>query len=118
MCEEVYTDSLDKLILSGLGSINGRERISPKTLQETELVETFEDCDDGTKTNTIICTGPKGQPTSGCYGDSGGPLVVLNKSGDVKCLYGVASFVDDDFCRNGTYFTRVSSFKEWIKENM
>ena len=116
MCQKVFTDSVHKLILSGMGVTDGREKNITQVLQETELVEFFEGCEKDT--NIAVCTRPKGQPTSGCFGDSGGPLVVLNKSGDVKCLYGVASFVDDNFCRNGTYFARVSSFEEWIKDNM
>ena len=114
MCQK--TDSGHRMVATGMGLIDVEKETKAEVLQETELVELYEGyyCDD----ESFICAGPKRKPTSACFGDSGGPLVLLNDSGDVKCLYGVADAVGLPFCYSRTYFARVSSYRNWIENNM
>lgn len=66
---------------------------------------------------TVLCAigAADGNPTV-CSGDSGGPLVV--KEGNSYVQVGIISFTFKD-CVTGkpSGYTRVSAYREWIKEN-
>ena len=69
--------------------------------------------------DTEICaTGPTGGKDS-CFGDSGGPLVVAAGNDRGYAQVGIVSWGPQ--CGNPLYpgvYTRVSSFSNWIKENV
>ena len=69
----------------------------------------------------LICVGVlvNGPYEGSCQGDSGGPLVVPKN--DYAILYGIVSFGPAGYCADPdhpTIFTRVTSFIEWIEENL
>jgi secreted trypsin-like serine protease len=69
--------------------------------------------------DTEICaTGLTGGKDS-CFGDSGGPLVVAADNDQGYAQVGIVSWGPQ--CGNPLYpgvYTRVSSFSQWIKDNM
>ena len=69
--------------------------------------------------DTEICaTGPAGGKDS-CFGDSGGPLVVAAGNDRGYAQVGIVSWGPQ--CGNPLFpgvYTRVSSFSNWIKENV
>jgi secreted trypsin-like serine protease len=70
--------------------------------------------------DTEICaTGPTGGKDS-CFGDSGGPLIVADKGNDKGYTQvGIVSWGPQ--CGNPLFpgvYTRVSSFSDWIEENI
>jgi secreted trypsin-like serine protease len=69
--------------------------------------------------DTEVCaTGPSGGKDS-CFGDSGGPLVIADSNPQGYVQVGIVSWGPQ--CGNPRYpgvYTRVSSFTDWIKQNM
>ncbi|XP_060529167.1 trypsin 3A1-like [Cylas formicarius] len=64
-------------------------------------------CGDGL--DTILCLSLNG--TGACYGDSGGPAVINGKLAGIVSGGICASYISPGF------FTKVSAFREWIKEH-
>ena len=105
------------MVATGLGFIDPASEKKPTVLQETVLEETYHNCE---RPTSEVCMKPtrSGEHSSICMGDSGGPLVVLSRSGEPKCLYGVSSYVPNQYCSGESYFARVSHFYDWIEQNM
>jgi len=119
---------------SGWGRINSHNDDYPENLMELKIpVHDDETCkkswDFVYKENEMICSGPLDASAGVCKGDSGG-MLACKQPGDVWTLYGVASFVarnegEDDMkpitcLKKGksAVFGRVSSYVNWIKENI
>lgn len=74
-------------------------------------------------TTQMVCAGTPSGEISSCHGDSGGPLVVTGKDGSLTQVgivsWGAGPLNAEMFCgHENAYavFSRVASFKDWIKE--
>jgi len=103
---------------------NGALPTLPNRLQtvHTELIN-YAECkarlpSDAPITEVNVCSGSLDQNISACNGDSGGPLVQRTENG---CqIIGIVSwgYVPCGDSNLPSVYTRVSSFTQWIKENM
>ncbi|XP_068083830.1 trypsin-1-like [Anabrus simplex] len=102
-------------VVSGWGYTREGGRVSTDLRQVVVPIVSNDDCNVayyGGIVNSMLCAGFKSGGKDACQGDSGGPLVADSKLiGIVSWGYGCA--------RPGTpgVYTRVASFRTWIKEN-
>lgn len=82
------------------------------TLSNERCIERFGDIDPETQ----ICAGEAGGSKDTCQGDSGGPLNIKGSDGRWH-LVGLTSYGPNP-CGEGSVYTRLSGFREWIKENI
>ena len=130
--ESTITKDIDKEIIGfcGMGScVRDRTRtILPNELQQMIFKRTVlnhhvkdprfpEPCPED-----MICVKPVIEHGNICFMDDGGPLYkFLSRSMVPDCLLGIASFSvsrDDtpmEVCNNGSFFTNVPLFKDWIE---
>ncbi|EFX80465.1 hypothetical protein DAPPUDRAFT_304142 [Daphnia pulex] len=105
----------------GWGSLNYSGSTVPTVLQEVSVrVTANSHCKDNYKSagfqimdNSMICAAAPGKDA--CRGDSGGPLIYRSKTGSWTQI-GIVSFGID--CAHEKYpgvFTRVASFRQWIR---
>jgi len=125
LCTKDY--SRYTILVCGMGETIGDNIYSlAKRLQETKLMETsscgeFDRWPVNFDKSEQICLGPiKGQsPTSACSGDSGSAAYPDLGSGNVPCVYGIASYVTTKpMCGGNSVYTRVSAWANWIQQTM
>ncbi|XP_075255331.1 myeloblastin-like [Convolutriloba macropyga] len=130
--EAAITDDIDKEIIGfcGMGSCatDADRSVLPRILKQMIFKRTVmnkhirdprfpELCPE-----EMICVKPVIEHGNICFMDDGGPLYkFLSRSMVPDCLLGIASFSvarDDtpmDVCNNGSFFTNVPLFKDWIE---
>ncbi|XP_072389106.1 chymotrypsin-1-like [Diabrotica undecimpunctata] len=79
-----------------------------------QILEEQHESDANKYNNTVVCTGPVTGGKGACYGDSGGPLV------QDGVLIGAVSWGTQPCANDGsvTIYTKVSSYIDWINENI
>ncbi|KAL1394475.1 hypothetical protein pipiens_011929 [Culex pipiens pipiens] len=113
-------------VASGLGvdlddeqaDVSGEKAVLPIVDFKTCYRFWFQEGNPDALSNT--CAGPEDGSRSVCSGDSGGPLAKFDEDGSHPVLVGVASWgaVPCGMEEKPAVFTTVSSFIDWIKENM
>ncbi|XP_039487777.2 chymotrypsin BII-like isoform X2 [Drosophila santomea] len=108
-------------ISSGWGNIDDKGNMDPKLKYYNPQIVSDSKCEHWYKSSiapvfpaSFICIAPNENRL--CNGDSGGPLVIRQESNFV--LLGITSFTFDKCLPSyPTFFTRVSSYLTWIREN-
>jgi tryptase len=104
-------DTATELTVAGYGLVNGNPRTEAQELMKMKVNVTDWKYSD---THFFINANSNGQRV--CNGDSGGPAYVQDSTGHLSVV-GVTSF-GNLFCSGGSYFTRVSTFSNWVQEKL